>query len=142
MTKESLREGRLAKFEQEADGKTTTYYQNQAWRENSNRALSDKGKLEVQDLLTYEKDGRRFAHAWLRDALKSLGVPDLNGFSQVEKVWLAVQCQMLGIDPYLVRRLSDIIDPTFFFDAKYVSSMALSAIFPTGNWNSTPFTEY
>lgn len=110
-------------------------YRDQAYREQSNRKLTTEGTDKLKDLVPSKK-------AWIAEVEKKLATTFAT-LSGVERAWVIIQRQMLGIDLEMIRLLSGIIDPAFFFDAKYVSSPALAkALRGAGGWKTTEFTQY
>lgn len=125
-------------------------FKGQALRENSNRVLSKDGKALLNDKLfakkTVEKEGEAteivVLQPWADEARKAMGAK-LTDLTPVERIWLYVQAELLKVSPYQMRLLSRIVDPAFFFDAKYVSSPALEkALRAAGGWKTTEYTEY
>ena len=107
-------------------------YRDQAYRENSNRKLTDAGAQKLRGLknVTLTKKG------WPANI-------DLTQLSDVEKYWLVIQTQFLGIHQSEVRLAEDILTTDFFFDAKYVNSPLLSRrVLEIKGWKTTAYKQY
>lgn len=140
VSKEDLRKNLELIGRDDTTGKTV--FKGQALPANSNRTLSDKGREEFKALTQTTVEGKSTMLPWVATALNTIG-KKASELSAVERSWLVVQVQFLGISEYAVKPLSDIIHPDFFFDAKYVSSPALAAALrASGGWKSTEFTAY
>lgn len=145
VTKESLRSTLEKIGEDPKTGKTI--YKGQALRANSNRVLSEDGKSQlagkVVDIVTREGAAdKHVLQPWAREVQKALGIT-LNALSPVERAWAVVQYHWLRLPAVQMRLLSQIIDPAFHFDAKYVSSPALAAaLVASGTWKTTEYTTY
>lgn len=137
-TKDALRKDKLAPLPgiTKHDGKPI--YQGQALRENSNRKLTTAGAVKLKD---------QEAHVDT-DSLDPLVTKWLarNGdhaLAGIERLWLIVQTQYLEIPAVSAKLLQQIVPPGFLFDAKYVSSPALSKhLVGLKNWKTTAYTTY
>lgn len=113
-------------------------YRDQAYRENSNRKLTEDGRGAMVNL------AKNVAWGELDSTIVARLKPDAPiRLPYVEKVWLVIQTQMLDIPKVSARLLEDIIGSDFLFDAKYVSSPLLAErIRNAMGWNTTEYTNY
>lgn len=125
------------------DDKTgKTFYKGQALPANSNRRLSDDGKKKLGGMAMKKVDDKAVPRDWVVECEKTIGQA-FTALSPVERAWLIVQHRYLEIPTDQVKLLSSIIDPDFFFDAKYVSSPALSkAMVDSKTWKATEYKTY
>lgn len=113
-------------------------YRDQAYRENSNRKLLDSRKQDLADL--WAKVDRKQLDPLIKVRVVKEAKDPL---PLLERIWLVIQTQMLGIPEFSVRLLGDIIGPDFMFDAKYVSSPVLAdRLRNTKTWTSNEYTQY
>ena len=111
-------------------------YRDQAYRENSNRDLTAQGRRTLQKA---KKDVDWTA---LNDDMAK-AVKRHAPSAELEQFWLVIQTQHLEIHPALAEPIRKILNDGFFFDAKYVSSIALSKhIVTLPKWKTTEYTEY
>jgi hypothetical protein len=134
-TKEQLRE----KLEvlKPAVKQAKPIYLGQAERANSNRELTPDGiatlKAQSKDVELKKLDKSVIAR------LKDTDQP----VSAIDRYWLTVQTQYLGIPEAQARLLETIVPAGFLFDAKYVSSMALSRrVQDIAGWRNDIYTAY
>lgn len=135
-TKASLREGLELLGTDPANNKPI--YRDQAYRENSNRKLTEVGRKTLgelaKDVAWKDMDGT------IVTRLKTGAVDPV---SSMEKIWLVIQTRMLGIPEVSASLLETIIGNDFLFDAKYVSSPLLAErIRNAPGWNTTEYTHY
>lgn len=125
------------------DDKTgKTVYKGQALPANSNRPLTQHGRQTLGTLALVQSGGRTVVQDWVTEWTQSTG-RKFKELSSIERFWLIVQHDMLQIPPVSMKLLESIIDPAFFFDAKYVSSPALAkALVESGSWKTTEYKEY
>lgn len=135
-TKVSLRQGLEVLGTDERTGKPI--YRDQAYREHSNRALTQPGRGSLQDM-SKRIDGGSLSGP-IRTRLKKNAESPLPA---LEKIWLVIQTQMLGIHESMADLLENIIGPDFLFDAKYVSSPLLAQrVREAQGWNTTEYKDY
>lgn len=119
-----------------------TIYKGQALPANSNRTLTAQGRQTLSSLAVRQSDDKRVAQDWLKEWMRSSN-RRFEDLSVIERIWLVVQHEMLGIAPEQMKLLEAIVDPAFFFDAKYVSSPALArALVAAGGWRTTEYQQY
>jgi hypothetical protein len=113
-----------------------TFHRGQALRENSNRELTVDGlatlKLQSKELRLDRLDESVLAR--LKDSTKPV--------SEIDKLWVTIQTQYLEIPEASVQLLDQIMPAEFIFDAKYVSSMALSTRMAALGWHRTICEKY
>lgn len=109
-------------------------FRDQAYRENSNRNLTEEGRVALKRL------GKAVDYRELPAQTKS---PRLRKkLSDLERQWIAIQTQWLGIHESQTQLLEDILGRPFFFDAKYVSSIVLSRRVQEIGWKTTEYKKY
>lgn len=135
-TKASLREGLEVLGTDERTGKPI--YRDQAYREHSNRRLTQTGRESFQEM------SKQIDVKSLSDPIRTrLGKNAQAPLPALEKIWLVIQTQMLGIHESVADLLANIIGPDFLFDAKYVSSPLLAQrVRNAQGWNTTAYTQY
>lgn len=135
-TKASLREGLELLGTDPVNNKPI--YRDQAYRENSNRKLTQAGRSTLGEMAK-DVPWKALDKA-IVDRLKTGSSSPL---PNMEKIWLVIQTRMLGIPEVLANLLENIIGNDFLFDAKYVSSPLLAErIRNAPGWNTTEYTHY
>lgn len=105
-------------------------YQGQALRQHSNRPLQ-KDAATTMNKSSDELD---------LDTLYEYGKKAL---TDLDRQWLYVQIELLGISPYSARSLEAIIPDDVRFDVKYINSPLLTDRLERSNaWRRTPFDKY
>ena len=133
-SKASLR-AKLEKIGEDAERGNRPIYRDQAYRENSNRKLTADG-VTVLTSQSKKIDGSIVPEEVANRVKK--GAPSY----EIERYWLIIQTQWLGLNEALTKSLQDILGE-FFFDAKYVSSPVLSKLVLTSeSWRKVVFEAY
>ncbi|MEC4747256.1 hypothetical protein [Methylomicrobium sp. Wu6] len=112
-----------------------------ALRENSNRGMTEKTQEALGNMVNTATEKPQKMLEFYPEFFPNQA--SLATASATDFLWLAIQTKVLGISTYSARRLSGVIPPDFFYDAKYVNSILLDELIRNSvDWNTTDYDAY